>query len=431
VAKKKKESKDESRINAEESAKNTGMKKATQLTEFSSRDLEQCVERFKVFLEADEDLIFILDKEGCFLTLNEFGPSALEYTSDELIGTHLIDLISMKDRTKVADSFQKIISEKSLISFKASMISKFGKEIFYEFNAKALTSSNLVTGLLGIGKNVTQIYFQNERFKEIDTRLNEANRLLAIERSRANQRKSILEELNRLKGEFISNISHELRTPLASIIGFSETIASDPNMPLDMKNEFNNIILNEGKRLAKMINDVLDVSRMEGGVIDLNKSEFDCIELLNELIQSNKQIIEEKNITFTVEMPDEPAMIFADPDRILQAFNSLLSNAVKFTDKGGRISLIVQNLYKEFEVIIADTGAGIPEKDIPHIFEKFYRVNRPGTEIAGTGLGLVFVKQIVDLHRGLIKIESELGKGTSVLVKLPKNFKKNHVRKEN
>lgn len=102
-------------------------------------------------------------------------------------------------------------------------------------------------------------------------RLLEANRLVSIEKQRSKRQKTILTELNRMKSEFVSNISHELRTPLASIIGFSETISSDPNMPTEMRNEFNEIILNEGKRLAKLINEMLDISRLEGGQIELFK----------------------------------------------------------------------------------------------------------------------------------------------------------------
>jgi signal transduction histidine kinase len=103
--------------------------------------------------------------------------------------------------------------------------------------------------------------------------------------------------------------------------------------------------------------------------------------------------------------------------------NNLLSNAVKFTPHKGRINITALSLYKEIEISVSDTGAGIPEKDLPYIFQKFYRVNRPGTEIPGTGLGLVFVKQIVDLHKGFITIQSEVNKGTTVILKLPKESK--------
>ena len=256
-------------------------------------------------------------------------------------------------------------------------------------------------------------------------KLIESERLLSIERRRANQQKSLLVELNKLKNEFISNISHELRTPLASIIGFSETIESDDNLPEDMRKDFNRIILSEGKRLAKLINDVLELSRIESGTIALNKSNFDFARLIKETIEYFRADLQDKNIHLTTEFPDEEIFLFADREKISQVFSGVISNAIKFTDKNGRITVIVNNLMKEAEVIISDTGAGIPEKDLPFIFEKFYRVQRKDYENPGTGLGLVFVKQIVDLHKGYVEIQSEVNKGTSVVIRLLKSLKIN------
>ena len=107
----------------------------------------------------------------------------------------------------------------------------------------------------------------------------------------------------------------------------------------------------------------------------------------------------------------------------MQALDFLIENSTKFTSEGGRIKIILNNLYKEVEIVISDTGIGIPEKDLPYLFQKFYRVNRPDSEISGAGMGLVFVKQIVDLHKGLINIQSEPDKGTTVMIKLSKNYK--------
>jgi Signal transduction histidine kinase len=283
--------------------------------------------------------------------------------------------------------------------------------------------------MLGIGRNITQRRFYEDKMKDLNSKLVEANRLISIERDRAKQKISVLEELNRLKNEFVSNISHELRTPLASIIGFSETISSDPAMPDETRNEFIEIILSEGKRLARLINDILDLSKIEGGKIELAKNNNDVIKILHEAIEANQKTAELKNLAFTYDMPEDEVILFCDRERILQVFNNVISNAIKFTEEKGRVKIIVQNFYKELEVIISDTGVGIPAKDIPHIFDKFFRVERPGTEIAGTGLGLVFVKQIVDSHNGLVTVQSEVNKGTTFVIKLPKSRIINRVDK--
>ncbi|MEO8399093.1 MAG: PAS domain-containing sensor histidine kinase, partial [Ignavibacteriaceae bacterium] len=356
------------------------------------QNLKEFEEKYNALLEADEDLIFELDQHGRFVKVNEYGPTFLEYVSDELIGKHFIELAASKDNEFITRSFQKIINSKNLVSFKAAMMSKFGKEVLIEFNCRALFFEDNLSGVIGVGKNVNLLKYEREKNRLIYSKLDEAERLLSIERSRSMHKKALLEELNRLKNEFISNISHELRTPLASIIGFSETIETDKDMSMEMRNEFNSVILKEGKKLAHLINDVLDISKVEGNVVELSRSEFDVIKLLNDVIEFFKPNIEEKDLNLTLELPDEEIIINADAERIEQVFKGLISNSIKFTKNKGRITIFAQDLYKEVEIIISDTGVGIPDEDLPHIFDKFYRVSRPGTEISGAGLGLVFVK---------------------------------------
>ena len=271
------------------------------------------------------------------------------------------------------------------------------------------------------------IYQRRKKYEDelikLKPKLKESQRLISLERARLWQQSSLIEELDRLKSEFVSNISHEFRTPLASIIGFSETIVSDPDLPEEMKKEFNKVILNEGKRLAKLINDVLDISNIEGGKIILNKISFDLVEMLKEIVELNRESALKKRITLEFEHPKDPILLEADKEKITQLFEALINNAIKFTNEDGRVKLLVNNLYKEVEIIISDTGIGIPEKDLPYIFQKFYRVSRPGTEIPGTGIGLVFVKQMIDIHKGMISVQSEIGNGTTFVVKFLKSLK--------
>jgi two-component system phosphate regulon sensor histidine kinase PhoR len=128
-------------------------------------------------------------------------------------------------------------------------------------------------------------------------------------------------------------------------------------------------------------------------------------------------------IDLIFEHTNEKIIIDADGEKIGQAFDALINNATKFTNENGRVKVIINNMFKEAEIIISDTGVGIPEKDLPYIFQKFYRVSRPGTEIPGTGIGLVFVKQMVDMHKGLISVQSELGNGSTFIIKFLKSFK--------
>ncbi len=377
-------------------------------------------ELFLGLFKVTKDLIFILDESGTIVAINEYGASALEYSVNDLIGKHFSELIN-PDYLQLVNSSITLALKNDYAFFESSFINKFEKTNRYQISIRTVRNENKIIGLIGVGKNVTiQRKLENE-LSNLKPKLIEAERLISLERSRSSHQKMMLEELNTMKSEFVSNISHELRTPLASIVGFSETIASDPNMPAEMRMEFNLIILNEGKRLAKLINDVLDLSRMETGRIALNKTKTNIIKIIEEVIEKNRKSAEEKNLVISSDIISGEIIIEADEERLFQALDAIMENSIKFSTEGGRIKVILNNLFREVEIVISDTGIGIPEKDLPFIFQKFYRVNRPDSDISGTGMGLVFVKQIVDLHKGLINIQSEPNKGTSVIIKLLKN----------
>jgi PAS domain S-box-containing protein len=389
-------------------------------------DLEKLIklgdwkELFLGLFDVARELLFVLDEDGSIISINQFGASALDFSTEELIGRHFMDLIDPMQTQVVSASINLALKNDSSF-FEASLVNKYEKINRYQISIRTVRKDERVIGLIGVGKDVSlQRKIENE-LADLKPKLIEAERLISLERARSSHQRMMLDELNKMKSEFVSNISHELRTPLASIVGFSETIASDPNMPAEMRNEFNLIILNEGKRLAKLINDVLDLSRMETGRIAINKSKVNIVKLIQRLIDNNKRQIDSKKLILTLEAPYNEIIIEVDEERLLQAMDSLLENSIKFTNEGGRIKVILNNLYREVEIVISDTGIGIPEKDIPFLFQKFYRVNRPDSEISGAGMGLVFVKQIVDLHKGLINIQSEANKGTTVLIKLLKS----------
>jgi PAS domain S-box-containing protein len=377
-------------------------------------------ELFLGLFNVARELFFILDENGLIISINEFGASSLDYSPQELIGKHFLDIIDPVN-TQIVNASINLALKNDNSFFETSLINKYEKINRYQISIRTVKKNQRIIGLIGVGKDVSlQRKIENE-LADLKPKLIEAERLIALERARSSHQKMMLDELNSMKSEFVSNISHELRTPLASIVGFSETIASDPNMPLEMRNEFNLIILNEGKRLAKLINDVLDLSRMETGRIAINKSKVNIGKLIHRMVNNNKPLLESKGLILSLEIPSEEIIIEVDEERLLQALDSIMDNSIKFTQEGGRIKVILNNLYREVEIVISDTGMGIPAKDLPYLFQKFFRVNRPDSDIPGAGMGLVFVKQIVDLHQGLINIQSEPNKGTTVLIKLLKN----------
>jgi PAS domain S-box-containing protein len=256
--------------------------------------------------------------------------------------------------------------------------------------------------------------------RQLNRQLVESNRLLRIERDSEKEHVRMLERVNLMKSEFVSSVSHELRTPLASIIGFAQTILMEPELPAEVHREFLQIVLDEGKRLSKLINDILDLARIESGRAIVEKSPTDLVPLIERALYSIAMQAEAKSISIASRL-EQPSMIASfDADRISQVIINLLGNALKFTPAGGQITVYAAFVDTEVEVRVSDTGMGIPEGEIPMLFQKFYRVHRPGLEIRGTGLGLAIVRQLVELHNGTISVESGVDRGSTFTIRIPR-----------
>ncbi len=390
------------------------------IEEKSIRELEKSEEKFRMLVDTANDLIFILNGFGYFSMVNKNGALALGYTPADMIGKHFLEYIEPGDAGKIAEAFQKIINAEDVTIFEANFVTKLNSRLTFEIHSRPLKTDGEITGMISIGRDISSRLKDSVRLKELNQKLIEANRIISIERERAKNKITVLEELNKLKGEFISNVSHELRTPLASIVGFAETILSDREIPKEAILDFTGIILTEGKRLAKLINEVLDFSKLDSGEDELKYVTFNIADLLDEVRLSFQKQIQEKEIIFSADYPPQGVNMRGDKERLVKAMSNLFSNAVKFSGRGGRITVIVQDIENELEISISDTGIGIAPKDIPNLFQKFSKINRPGSQVPGAGFGLVTVKQVIDLHKGIIKVTSELNKGTTVIIRLPK-----------
>jgi len=382
--------------------------------------IDEWENKFNLLVKTSPDLIFILDYSGKIILINEAAKNYLEFSSEEMKGKYFLDFIIKDDTSLVNNSFNKVLSEKRTIKFKTNLFTKYGQVSPFELSCSIITENKKAIGLLGVGKDLSDKFRYEMELQKIKPKITEINRLLNIERARSSPQKSVVEELNRLKYDFISGISHEFRTTLASIIGFSETIVADPELTESMKEEFINVIMSESKRLAKLINYFLDTSHDENRIMMINKTSFDLVNLIQDVITTNIELATHKNIVINFDHPQEEVHLEADRDSLFQVFNALLNNAIRYTDELGRVKLILNNYISEVEIIVSDTGIGIPDEDQPYIFQRFFKASRRMTDIPSVGVGLVFVKQIIDLHKGLITVQSETGSGTAFLVKLPK-----------
>jgi signal transduction histidine kinase/HAMP domain-containing protein len=235
--------------------------------------------------------------------------------------------------------------------------------------------------------------------------------------------KELAEAANRAKTEFLSNMGHELRTPLNAVIGFSEIIAKEMFGPVGQPSykEFAADILRSGNHLLEIINDILDIAKCEGGNLQITPEPVDVGELLRHSAEIVRPLSQRGNLTLTVDAPAEPMWLLVDPARTRRIVQHLLSNAIKFTPSGGRVTLSATRKDRGWIALtIADTGIGMRADDIPVALEPFGQIDSSlSRKYEGTGLGLPLCKVFTNLHGGKLDIDSNPGKGTTVTVVLP------------
>ncbi|MEM7655723.1 MAG: tetratricopeptide repeat protein [Bacteroidota bacterium] len=250
-------------------------------------------------------------------------------------------------------------------------------------------------------------YRQQLRSKEKD---------LALQRER--ERKEQLDELNQLKSRFFANISHEFRTPLTLVLGQNQQLQAELDDPrLDAR--FDRIDRN-GRRLMELVNQVLDLSKLEAGNMEWKQETVDLIPFLKNALFSFESLAEQQQQQLSLDHEEESLLMVADPEKLERVFFNLLSNALKFTPKGGQIQLSIQRTDAEAVIGVQDTGLGIAPEEIDQIFDRFYQASNGGQPAnPGTGIGLALAKELVELHQGRMEVSSTLGEGTEFLVFLP------------
>ncbi|RAP76426.1 HAMP domain-containing sensor histidine kinase [Paenibacillus montanisoli] len=233
-------------------------------------------------------------------------------------------------------------------------------------------------------------------------------------------------KLEKLRRDFVANVSHEIRTPLSMLQGYSEALLDDIAASPEERKELAQVIYEESLRMGRLVKDLLDLARMEAGHIEMKLIETDLTGLLKRVHRKFLALTKERDIQLHAELPPEALMIGqADEDRLEQVLTNLLDNAIRHTAKHASIALSARNIVidqKAFvEIRVKDEGEGIPQEDLPFIFERFYKADKARTRGAsgGTGLGLAIVKSIIDAHRGQIKAESVVGAGTTFTILLP------------
>jgi two-component system phosphate regulon sensor histidine kinase PhoR len=262
----------------------------------------------------------------------------------------------------------------------------------------------------------------SSEFGQLSQTLNETAENLQQTVAQLQHEHSELEKLERIRKDFVINVSHELRTPLASIQGYTETLIDGAIADPDYNMRFLGIIRHNAERLARLTEDLLTLSRVEQ---KRQKFEFEihfANALIHDAFEMMRPIAEKGRIELMEERAPEDTVVCCDSEAVSQILSNLMENAIKYTPEGGRISVGAQARGAMVEFFVRDTGIGIPEEDLPRLFERFYRVDKARSrELGGTGLGLSIVKHLVAAHNGTTRVESRVHEGSTFAFTLPVN----------
>lgn len=348
--------------------------------------------------------LFWKDRNSHFLGCNYQFLKILGLSDiSELVGKTNLDISKLQETAKrfMEDDQKVITTGKSLLGIEQVIALENGEKIWLETNKAPLQDSdNQIIGLVGTLQDIT------ER-KRIADNLQESNRQMA--------------KATRMKDEFLANMSHELRTPLNAILGMSEVLLEQIFGQVNSRQEKAiKLIEKSGKHLLDLINDILDLSKIEAGKFQLDFNNVSVIKLCTNSIGLVEQMANQKNIILNNHITTNIKIIWVDERRIQQILLNLLSNAIKFTPPGGQVSLLVSEEDNQIVFSVVDNGIGIAENDIDSIFQPFIQIDSSlSRQYTGTGLGLALVKKIVDQHQGSISVNSKIGEGTCFTIRLP------------
>lgn len=225
---------------------------------------------------------------------------------------------------------------------------------------------------------------------------------------------------DKLRKDFVANVSHELRTPISMIQGYSEALIDDIAQSPEERSEMATIVHEESLRMGRLVQDLLDLARMEAGHVQLHKSPVNMTHFIQRMHRKFAGLFKEKHILFAEVLPEERTLLSVDEDRLEQVFTNLIDNAIRHTPERGKVTVRMERTESYVRIDIQDSGTGIPESDLPFIFERFYKADKARTRgLSGTGIGLAIVKNLVEAHGGSVSAQSKEGEGTTFSIILP------------
>jgi len=388
----------------------------------AEEELRESEQNFRDLVENSPDGIIIADEKGAHLFANQRAAEITGYTVDELQNITIKEMTLPEELDMYAERYQeRIMGEPVPKQYERLIVRKDGTTVLTELTTKTTVWKGKVCSMATV-RDITERKQAEEELAKYREHLEELVKARTVEleekTAELQQANIHLQELDRLKSMFIASMSHELRTPLNSIIGFTGIILRGMTGEItEEQRKQLTMVKNSANHLLALINDVIDVSKIEAGKVELTVEEFDLSALVQGVKDSFSVTAAEKSLKMYLDMP-ETFTIESDERRTKQVIVNLVGNALKFTDKG-EIELKVTKKDRLAEVSVGDTGIGIREEDLDKLFMAFNQIPIEGRLKEGTGLGLYLSKKIANLLGGEIKAESEFGKGSEFTFSLP------------
>lgn len=399
------------------------------------RDLEKSMIYLQGTLDDSQDMIITADCEGRIVKFSKGGERILGYRPDEVIGKKVSEFYLNKEER--ADILNTIKKKGAIYNYETTLLKKEGSLVDISLTMSELRDkTGNIIGTVGISKDITEEKRLREELRKRNKELEECALNLenkVFERTKELEKINVeLCRANELKGRFIANASHELRTPLHSIIGFAEILLQKTFGDLNEKQQrYTNTIYTSGKHLLHLVNNILDLAKIEAGKAELAYETFPLKTTVNEVLMVLKPLAEKKLIEPKLDLGREVDSFTADKIKFKQILYNLLSNAIKFTPEGGAVGINIEKVRGNKEVLpwvsesqrllkvsVWDTGIGIKPEDREKIFEEFEQLD-PSKSTEGTGLGLSLTKKLVELHGGQIEVGDTYGQGAVFNIYLP------------
>jgi PAS domain S-box-containing protein len=378
-------------------------------------EIEKQFEKYKQLIDLATDAFFHGDSKGNLIMVNNAAIELTGYSEKELLKMSILDLFSPDEIIKTPFRFD-LLNLDQTIKTERQLLSKDGSKIYIEMNSKKMPDGTYQSFFRNINiRKETEILLK-EQTEEIEAQ-NEEYRQLNLELQLA---KTKAEESDKLKSAFLANMSHEIRTPMNAICGFSKLLENN-NLDIKKRNEYVDIINSNSSYLLGIINDIVDISKIESGLVTVEKKPTNINAIIDNQISIFRNIAEQKNISLITKkgLPDSRAMVFSDEQKLSQILANLVSNSIKFTHKG-YIEIGYINIKDEIEFFVYDSGIGIAPNHTEIIFDRFHQIDEASSESRrGTGLGLAISKAFVELMGGRIWVESEINKGSRFSFTVP------------